>query len=136
MRFFGRQNLGSGKRLSTCSLTIRESGARLLRACASNASPGTSIFGRALRVRDGLGQRLASARKARGAPLYVPERHYCPPARRAYLFKFLFLSPATGPITLEKVPPPGPMSLAIYNAYGAYGQLDSRVGSLHGLQRL
>jgi hypothetical protein len=38
-------------------------GARLLRAIAGCAPPGTSIFGRAARVRDGLGCRLASGRR-------------------------------------------------------------------------
>jgi hypothetical protein len=42
------------------------------------------------------------------AATYVPSRHYCPPARRAYFFKFFFRSPATGPITLEKAWPHRP----------------------------
>ena len=52
--------------------SIGESGARPLRACAGTPPPGTEVNGRAARVHDFLGLRLASARKARGAPAHVP----------------------------------------------------------------
>ena len=60
-----------------------EDGARLMRACAGTPPPGTEVNGRAVRVHDFLGLRLASARYARGAPTHVPS--VALPAARAEL---------------------------------------------------
>ena len=54
-----------------------------MRACAGTPPPGTEVNGRALRVHDFLGLRLASARCARGAPTHVPS--VALPAARAEL---------------------------------------------------
>jgi hypothetical protein len=54
-----------------------------VRACAGTPPPGTEVNGRATRVHDFLGLRLASARCARGAPTHVPSGAL--PAARAEL---------------------------------------------------
>ena len=72
-----RVDTGSGR----ARVGIRESGARLMRACAGTVPPGTEVNGRASRVHDLLGRRLASARYARGAPPHVPSAPL--PAARA-----------------------------------------------------
>jgi len=54
-----------------------------MRACAGTPPPGTEVNGRAVRVHDFLGLRLASARDAGGAPTHVPS--VALPAARAEL---------------------------------------------------
>jgi len=54
-----------------------------MRACAGTPPTGTEVNGRATRVHDFLGLRLASARCARGAPTHVPSGAL--PAARAEL---------------------------------------------------
>ena len=69
---------GTGRKVG-----IGEGGARLMRACAGTPPPGTEVNGRATRVHDFLGLRLASTRYARGAPPHVPS--VALPAARAEL---------------------------------------------------
>ena len=55
-------------------------GARLSRATAAAVSAGTPVFGRALRVHDGLGRRLASGRRRPEQLLTSRRTHTRPPA--------------------------------------------------------